>query len=103
MMFGRQPASFLARAKLAGAARCGRERFTTDDYTALVTRSWPATAAGSVEMEGRPSMAHLSLPGQATRYRQRRLRTDDNPNALALQGRCLPGQRLPHPDHRLDG
>jgi zinc protease len=83
--------------------------FTSDD-SPPITRCWPATAWAAFELEA-DRMASLRLPADEFSREievikeERRLRTDDKPmsKAYELQGHGLPGQRLPHADHRLDG
>ncbi len=101
------------RRSLAGAARprCGRERLHHRRLHRLLPGAGPRPPAGGAGAGSRPH----GPPGPAGRPVQERDRGDQGgappahrrqsqrPRLRALQGRRLPGQRLPHPDHRLDG
>lgn len=85
--------------------------FTTDDYTAYYQVLARDRLPVALEMEA-DRMAHLSLPADQFKSEiagdqggapPAHRRQSQRPRLRALQGRRLPGQRLPHPDHRLDG
>lgn len=84
--------------------------FTTDDYTAYYQVLARDRLPVALEMEA-DRMAHLSLPADQFKSEievikeERRLRTDDNPNALAFErfkAAAYPASGY-HTDHRLDG
>jgi hypothetical protein len=100
------PGEFNKRVAAAG----GRDNaFTSRDYTAYFQQIPKEKLADMMQLEA-DRMRHLNVDAQEFAQEikvvmeERRMRTDDNPQASCSADECrrLPGPPLPPPDHRLD-